>query len=112
MRQLGWIGCLILALAGCGKERQAAPPKGAADARPGTSDPFAALVLGTKPDKLLTVRQALAAKEGDIVAVTGRTPPEKVKPFNPGVAAFVLMDPADLEKENIQEEFDCDDAAT
>ena len=44
--------------------------------------------------------------------MTGRTPPPKVKPFNPGVAAFILMDPSDLDKENVKEEFDCDDAAT
>ena len=44
--------------------------------------------------------------------MTGRMPPENVKPFNAAVAAFVLMAPEDLEQEDIKEEFECDDAAT
>ena len=44
--------------------------------------------------------------------MTGRTPPGNVKPFNSGVAAFVLMAPEDLAQEDIKEEFECEDAAT
>jgi hypothetical protein len=46
------------------------------------------------------------------VVVTGRTPGEKVKPFNSAVATFVLMAPEDLDREEVKEELDCDDAAT
>ena len=46
------------------------------------------------------------------MVVTGRVPPENVKPFNAAVAAVVLMAPEDLDREEIKEEFDCDDAAT
>jgi hypothetical protein len=113
MRRFWWIPVLLLALAGCGQERQAARlATAAAPVAPVKADPFASVWLPAKPEKVCSVREVLEAKEGEVVIVSGRTPPEKVKPFNPGVAALVLMDPADLDRENIKEEFDCDDAAT
>src|SRR5690349_4766745 len=99
MQRIWWIPGLLLALAGCGQQRQATSTKVAgatAQAAPGKSDPFASVILPAQPEKVLSVREALTAKEGEVVAVHGRTPPVKVKPFNPGVAAFILMDPADL----------------
>jgi hypothetical protein len=115
MQRIWWIPGLLLILAGCGPERQAAQPQptgGAVQTAPGKGDPFAAVMLAAKPDKVLSVREVLSAQEGEVVAVSGRTPPVQVKPFNPGVAAVLLMDPADLDKEEIKEELSCDDAAT
>ena len=57
------------------------------------------------------VREALTKADGDKVIVTGRVPGEKVKPFNAAVAAVILMSPEDLDREEIKDEFDCDDAA-
>jgi hypothetical protein len=69
-------------------------------------------VLAQKPDKPLSVRDALKKADGETVVVTGRTPPENVKPFNSAVAAFLLMAPEDLEDTDIKEELSCPDAAT
>ena len=44
--------------------------------------------------------------------ITGRVPGGNLKPFNSAVAAVVLMAPEDLDREEIKNEFDCDDAAT
>jgi hypothetical protein len=115
MRRQWWIPGLLLAVAGCNQDRQVAQPKatgGTVQGSPSKADPFAVVLLTAKPEKVLSVREVLTAKDGDVVAVSGRTPPEKVKPFNPGVAAFILMDPTDLDKKAIKEEFECDDAAT
>jgi len=76
------------------------------------SSPLDAVVLVAKPEKAITVRDALTLKDGDKVVLTGRIPGEKVKPFNDAVAAVILMAPEDLDKEEIKEELDCDDAAT
>ncbi len=70
------------------------------------------LVMKQKPDKPLSVRDVLSAKEGETVIVSGRTPTEKIKPFNTAFAAFLLMAPEDLDREEVKEEFDCDEAAT
>ena len=71
-----------------------------------------ALVPAEKPANAISVREALTRKEGEKVVVTGQVPTEKVKPYNAAVAAFVMLSPEDMAKDEVKEEFDCDDAAT
>jgi hypothetical protein len=98
---------LLAAAVGCAERPPAASSKVIPD-----SGPLDAVVLVAKPEKTISVRDALTLKDGDKVVLTGRVPGEKVKPFNDAVAAVVLMSPEDLDNEDIKEEFDCDDAAT
>jgi hypothetical protein len=71
-----------------------------------------AAVMSQKPANAISVREALTRKEGEKVVVSGRVPPEKLKPYNAAVAAVLLMAPEDLDREDVKSEFDCDDAAT
>ncbi len=106
------IPVLVLAagLAGCADSGVPPAPQAATgDPQETILDP---LLMAQKPDNAISVREALKRKEGETVIVTGRTPPENVKPFNTGVAAFVLMAPEDLAQEDIKEELECNDAAT
>jgi hypothetical protein len=111
-----WLPIPVLAvaagLAGCADSRTPpamAPQAASGDSQSSILDP---LVMPQKPDNAISVRDALKRKEGETVVVTGRTPPGNVKPFNAGVAAFVLMAPEDLAQEDIKEELECEDAAT
>lgn len=111
-----WIPILILVLAagsaGCADSRTPpamAPQANTVDSQSTMLDP---LVLAQKPDNAISVREALKRKEGETIVVTGRTPPANVKPFNAGVAAFVLMSSEDLAQDDIKEELECEDAAT
>jgi hypothetical protein len=70
------------------------------------------LLLAAKPDKALSVPDALAKADGETVIVSGVSPTEKVKPFNLALATFVLLSPEDAAKPEIKEEFECDDAPT
>ena len=70
------------------------------------------LVLAEKPAGAISVREAMTRKEGDQVVVTGQVPPVKVKPYNAAVAAFVMLSPEDMAKDEVKDEFDCPDAAT
>jgi hypothetical protein len=121
MRSRWWYGGLVaVALAGCSDNKpDAAANRGPTPEKP--AEPAAAkaqpellkpLVMDKKPGKAMTVWEVFDRKEGETVVVSGRVPPEKVKPFNDAVAAFILMAPEDLDREDIKEEFDCDDAAT
>jgi hypothetical protein len=114
-------GLVAAALAGCAESQpvadapkpktetaSAAEPAGAA-ANPALLKP---LVLAAKPAKPLTVWEAHDKKDGETIVVTGKVPPGNIKPFNAAVAAFVLMAPEDLDREDIKEEFECEDAAT
>ena len=83
------------------------PPTQAGDAA--KLDP---LVLAAKPANPITVRDALTRKEGEKVVVTGQVPTEKVKPYNAAVAAFVMLTHEDMAREEIRDEFECDEAAT
>ena len=114
MRRSLTLGVVALALAGCTDTKPTDPgPKPQAS---GTTEPAAggleSMVMTRKPEKVLSVRDVLAKKDGDTVIVSGRTPPENVKPFNTAVAAVLLMAPEDLDKPDIKEELSCDDAAT
>ena len=105
-------GLGFVALAGCSENN---PPASVAKPDPVAETAVATLdsaVLSQKPDKPLSVREALTKKDGETVIVTGRTPPENVKPFNSAVAAVLLMAPEDLDTEDIKEELSCPDAAT
>lgn len=106
---------LLAAAVGCG---QPAPRPDAE--KPGTPSPSAAsgdasklepLVLAEKPAGAITVNEALTKKAGEKVVVTGQVPTEKVKPYNAAFATFVMLSHADMAKEAIKEEFDCDNAA-
>lgn len=107
---------LFAALVGCGQSQPVAEgPK--PDAPAGTANPaeqakLDSHVLPAKPAKTISVRDALAAKEGEKVVVTGQVPPANVKPYNSAFAAFVMLAPEDLALEHIKEELSCDDAAT
>jgi hypothetical protein len=111
-----WIPIPVLVaaagLAGCADSRTPSP-SAQQDATGDTQSAMLdSLVMPQKPDNAIGVREALKRKEGETVVVTGRTPPENVKPFNAGVAAFVLMAPEDLAQEDIKAELECEDAAT
>lgn len=114
MRRYLTFGVVALALAGCMESKPTGDgPKpqasGTNDTAPGGLE---SMVMSQKPDKVMSVRDVLAKKDGDKVIVSGRTPPENCKPFNTAVAAVMLMAPEDLDKPDIKEELSCDDAAT
>lgn len=114
MRRSLILGVVALALAGCSDTKPTDPgPKPQAS---GTSDPAAggleSMVMAQKPDKVLSVRDVLAKKDGEKVVVSGRALPENCKPFNTAVAVVMLMAPEDLDQPDIKEELSCDDAAT
>jgi hypothetical protein len=105
-------GVLLAGALGCAQP-------GASDTKNDSPGPSAAdagvlesAVLPAKPANAISVREALNRKEGDKVVLSGRVPGGKLKPFNSALAAVVLMMPEDLDREEIQSEFDCDDAAT
>lgn len=70
------------------------------------------LLFAQKPATVISVTEAMQRKEGETVVVSGRLPPDKVKPFNTALAAFVMLAPESLDREDVKDEFDCDDAAT
>jgi hypothetical protein len=114
MKRLMLIGALLFASAvGCSEKpaedgRKRAPPA----PNPADAAELDAAVLAEKPANPISVREVRTRSEGEKVVVTGRVPPGNLKPFNSAVAAVVLMAPEDLEREDIKNEFDCDDAAT
>lgn len=110
--RLSLFAALLAAAVGCS---QTAPPSDAG--KPGTPAATAdagklePLVLAEKPAKAITVREALTKKTGEKVVVTGQVPTEKVKPYNPALATFVMLSHEDMAKDDVKEEFDCDNAA-
>ena len=108
---------LFAAVAGCNSGQPAADaPKpdtpGPTPARPGDGSKLDPLVLAAKPANAISVRDALTRKEGEKVVVTGQVPPANVKPYNAALAAFVMLAPEDLAKDEVKEEMECEDAAT
>jgi|GEM_PF-3006017 len=105
----------FVALAGCSQNQ---PSDGDNKDRPSpvaqsdNTSKLEPLVLAQKPANAITVREALRRKDGEKVIVTGQVPTEKVKPYNAAFAAFVMLSPEDMAKEEVKEEFDCDEAAT
>src|SRR6266545_1891350 len=112
------LGAVMFATAlGCNSGQPAADGSkpdapGQTPAQVGNGSKFDPLVMGAKPASPITVREALTRKEGEKVVVTGQVPTEKVKPYNVAVAAFVMLAHEDMAREEIREEFECDDAAT
>lgn len=106
---------LLAAVVGCGQpaSRPDAEKAGAPSAAAGTGDAakLEPLVMAEKPAKAITVNEALTRKAGEKVVVTGQVPGEKVKPYNPALATFVMLSHADMAKDEIKDEFDCDNAA-
>jgi hypothetical protein len=116
MKRLMLLGALLAAVVGCNQnpsvevgEKKAPTP---AATGPGDQAQLETLVLPEKPAKAISVREALTRKEGETVVVTGRTPPENVKPFNAALAAFIMFAPEDLAREEVKEELECPEAAT
>jgi hypothetical protein len=101
------LGIVLSALVGCGDGK----PEGTANGQPGQSDLLEPLVMPQKPEKVLSVREAKEKKDGETVVVSGLTPTEKVKPFNAALATFVILAPEDMAREEVRDEFECDDAA-
>lgn len=108
------LSCLTLAL-GCGETPQAkqpaVKPSPTAEATPSQSSLLQPLVLAQKPTAI-SVADALKRSAGEKVIVSGQFPPENVKPFNSAVAAFIMLSPEALAREEIKDELACDDAAT
>lgn len=113
MKRFIFLGVLMVA-AGCSQTTPQPAGEKKESPAPGTSETgkLDALVLPAKPANTISVRDALTRKDGEKVVVTGQVPTEKVKPYNAAVAAFVMLAPEDMAKEEVKEEFDCDDAAT
>lgn len=71
-----------------------------------------AALMPQKPSSAISVTEAMQKKAGEVVIVTGKLPPENVKPFNTALAAFIMLAPESLAREEVKEELACDDAAT
>lgn len=107
------LSCLALAL-GCGEAPQVKQP----NIKPtptveasSQSSLLQPLVLAQKPTAISVV-DAMKRPAGEKVIVSGQFPPENVKPFNSAVAAFIMLSPEALAREEVKDELACDDAAT
>src|SRR5262245_12957713 len=67
---------------------------------------------GEKTRELAEVAAVRDLPDGTEVNVVGLVPQGNCKPFNPAVAAVVLMDATDLSKDEVKTELNCADAAT
>ena len=107
---------LFVAVVGCNQNPSQPADSGKPDApgatNPGDQSKLDAHVLPAKPAKTISVRDALASKDGEKIVVTGIVPPVNVKPYNTAVAAFVMLAPEDMALEHVKEEMECEDAAT
>lgn len=106
---LAAVGCTQNPPAEVGEKKE---PKPAPAAASGDKTQLDQMVMAEKPAQAISVREALTRKEGETVVVTGRTPPGNVKPFNAALAAFVMLSPEDLAREEVKEELECPEAAT
>lgn len=97
---------LLLALAGCAKPTDDPKPQAQAPAKPVNPALLEPLLLKDKPAEARTVEEVRAkSQDGDEVVLQGQIPPGAVKSFLNDRAGFVLMMPADIEKN--KEELDC-----
>jgi hypothetical protein len=110
------LGAILLAAAvGCAQHKPAPEEVGKPDstpAPPADAKKLDAYVMAEKPADAISVRDALTRKDGEKVVVSGRTPPDNVKPFSTEAAAFVMLSPEDLDRDEVKEEFECEVAAT
>lgn len=109
MKRFVLLGALLAAV-GCSQD---APQAGNGNAPPAfDGGQLDALVMAQKPANAISVRDALMRKDGEKVVVMGQVPPDKVKPYNAAVAAFVMLAPEDMARDEVKDEFECEDAAT
>jgi hypothetical protein len=117
MKRFTLLGAILLGtVIGCARQNPVADdaPKPDAPGQTPVADAKAldSYVMAEKPAHAISVRDALARKDGEKVVVSGRTPPDNVKPFNAAVAAFVMLAPEDLDRDEVKDEFECEVAAT
>jgi hypothetical protein len=111
------VPAVFLAALGCAKPNNPSAdggkkPDGTPAPSSGDQKQLEKFVMAEKPTNAITVKDVLAKKEGEKVVVTGQVPTPKVKPYNAALAAVVLISHADMARDEVKEEFDCDDAAT
>lgn len=70
------------------------------------------ILMAQKPATVISVTEAMQRKAGETVVVSGKLPPENVKPFNAALATFIMLSPESLAREEIKDELACEDAAT
>lgn len=100
---------VVLAAACTGPTSDPSPRRPVA-AQEGQLDAFA---LMERPAEVLSVTEVTArGKPGDVFAVAGQIAPASVGPFSATRAAFLLMDPRDLQVDEIRDELACPDAET
>lgn len=102
----------LLLVMGCLDTAKTSKPSASPSPTASAKSPLEPLLMAQRPANTISVTEAMNRKAGETVMVTGQVPPEKVKPFNPAVAAFVMLSHESLAREEIKEELDCDDAAT
>lgn len=73
---------------------------------------FKSALMAQKPATVISVTEAMQRKTGETVIVSGKLPPENVKPFNAALATFIMLSPEALAREEIKDELACEDAAT
>lgn len=110
MKRFLILGALLVA--GCSQQPDVGTKQPTPAPDPSAAGKLESAVLTQKPEKAISVRDAMTRPEGEKVIVTGRVPGGNLKPFNAAVATVVLMAPEDLENEDIKNEFECEDAAT
>lgn len=111
MRWMILTGSLLLMM-GCSDTAKTSKPSASPSSAASAKSPLEPLLMAQKPNSAISVTEAMNRKAGETIIVTGQVPPVKVQPFNPAVAAFVMLSHESLAREEVKEEFDCDDAAT
>ncbi|MFT3879689.1 MAG: hypothetical protein QM703_08515 [Gemmatales bacterium] len=109
---------LLLVATGCSEAPQAKrdPAKPTNTSQAATdgaqTELFKPALMAQKPAAVISVAEALQRKAGEIVIVSGKLPPDNVKPFNAALATFIMLSPEALAREEIKDELACEDAAT
>ena len=109
---------LLLAFIGCSEStkasKEAVKETAASDGASGSSQValLKPTMMAMKPTTAISVTEAMQRKTGETVVVAGMLPPENVKPFNTAFAAFVMLSPEALAREEVKDELACEDAAT
>jgi len=106
------VAAMTIALCGCYESVNKPTPKGGVAKVAAKPELLQPLVWTDEPKAVVEVSAARTGSGDEVIHVVGMVPPAKVGPFNPAVASIILMDPADLAKEEVKTEFECDDAAT
>lgn len=112
MTRLISLVALTFMTCGCYESVQKPVPKGGVTKIAAKPELLQPLVWTEQPKTLMEVTAARTGPADAVIHVVGIVPPGNVGPFNPAVASIILMDPADLAKDEVKTEFECDDAAT